>query len=173
MVRCGCFAKFGDTGFFFLALSLPHYLRLMYLRHSFGEEGYENQLKKILDDYKKFAGKEEDIPIIDVNFPNTKEKGKILYEKGPWVLSKIDSIAGNSNWIKFIRNLYKSYHGKILTYNDFINSLSNYVENKKSMVYIKKLLTEKGINERFHFRFGIIKFFRKHFLYFIINTLIF
>ncbi len=142
----GVFAKFGQKGFFFLSLSLPHYLRLMYIRHSEGENKYENRLNGMIDDYKKFAGGDNDIPIIDVDFPNTKEKGKILYDKGPWVLSKIDSLAGNSIWIKFIENLYKSYHGKILTYNDFIKSLSNYIKDKNDINTIRKLLTEKGIN---------------------------
>ena len=141
----GVFAKFGQRGFFFLSLSLPHYLRLMYIRHSEGEDKFENKLNGMINDYKKFAGRENDIPVVDVDFPNTKEKGKILYDKGPWVLSKIDSLAGNSKWTKFIRNLYNSYHGKILTYNNFINILSNYIKNKNDINTVKKLLTEKGI----------------------------
>ena len=141
----GVFAKFGQRGFFFLSLSLPHYLRLMYIRHSEGEDKFEYKLNGMIDDYKKFAGQENDIPIVDVDFPNTKEKGKILYDKGPWILSKIDSLTGNSNWIKFIRNLYNSYHGKILTYNDFINILSDYMKNENDINTVKKLLTEKGI----------------------------
>ncbi|MFZ0456192.1 MAG: hypothetical protein WAM24_20755 [Ignavibacteriaceae bacterium] len=141
----GVFAEFGQKGFFFLSLSLPHYLRLMYIRHSEGKDKYLHKLNEMLDDYKKFAGQQVDIPIIDVDFPNTKEKGKILYDKGPWVLSKIDSLITDSIWIKFIGNLYKSYQGKILTYNDFINFLSDYMKNKNDLNTIEKLLTEKGI----------------------------
>ncbi len=140
----GVFAKFGENGFFFLSLSLPHYLRLMYIRHSEGEDKYRNTLNEMINDYKKFAGQEDDIPILDVDFPNTREKAKILYDKGPWVLSKIDSLTGNSNWIQFIRNLYKSFHGKILTCDDFMNSLSNYIKSKNDLNMIKRLLTEKG-----------------------------
>ncbi|MEJ2617425.1 MAG: hypothetical protein P8Z35_20905, partial [Ignavibacteriaceae bacterium] len=78
----GTFAEFGDKGFFFLALSLPHYMRLMYIRHSEGEAAYQNKLNEMIGDYKKNVNRGNDIPVIDVDFPNTTATGKILYDKG-------------------------------------------------------------------------------------------
>ncbi len=143
----GVFAKYGQPGFFFLNISLPHYLRLMYVRHSQGEKVFEESLMKPLEGYKEFAGTDKDIPIIDVDFPNTKEKGRILYAKGPYILSKVEAALGSTIWQEFIRNLYKSYHGKILTLNRFKKMLSHYDKTGKVLADFNKMINEKGLPE--------------------------
>ena len=65
-----------------------------------------------------------DIPIIDVDLPNTKEKGLILYAKGPFVLSKIEKDLGRKKWLSFLGDLYQTFRGKILTYDEFKKNLS-------------------------------------------------
>jgi hypothetical protein len=143
----GVFAKYGSPGFWFLSLSLPHYLRLMYLRKLQGEESFLKSLNEPLTKYKEFARRENDIPIINVDSPNTREKGLILYGKGPYVLNKIHVVMGNENWLAFLQNLYKSFRGKILTYDEFEKQLSMYDENGSVLALLKKIITQKGIAE--------------------------
>ena len=110
----GVFGRFGEKGFFFISLSLPHYLRLMFIREDQGEEAFNKFLMDPLIKYKEFAGKENDIPIIDVDLPNTKEKGLILYAKGPFVLSKIEKDLGRKKWLSFLGRSLSNF-----SWNDF------------------------------------------------------
>ncbi|MFH1527677.1 MAG: hypothetical protein ABIG69_13665, partial [Bacteroidota bacterium] len=146
-IGAGVFAKYGDTGFWFLALSLPHYLRLMYLRQTQGEKSFLESLQEPLVKYKEFAGKENDIPIINIDSPNSREKSLILYGKGPFVLNRIENKMGNEKWLSFLQNLYKSFRGKILTYTDFEKYISKYDENGNILTLLKQLITRKGMPE--------------------------
>ena len=141
------FAKFGERGFFFFTISLPHYLRLMYIRNWKGEQAYNKSMLQPLSSYKQFAGKRNDIPILDVDFPNTKEKGLLLYAKGPYVLSKVENEIGKNRWLKFLKDLYGYFHGKIMTYNDFNTSLDKHDPNGRVIKLFNKLMTEKGLPE--------------------------
>ncbi len=143
----GLFAKYGDTGFWFLALSLPHYLRLMYLRQTEGKESFMAALHEPLVRYKEFAGKKNDIPIINIDLPNSREKSIILYGKGPFVLSIIHKAMGNEKWLSFLHDLYRSFRGRILTYDEFEKHISQYDENGKILTLLKQLIAQKGMPE--------------------------
>lgn len=146
-IGAGAFAKYSDTGFWFLALSLPHYLRLMYLRQTQGEKSFLESLQEPLVKYKEFAGKENDIPIIDIDSPDSREKSIILYGKGPFVLNRIENKMGNEKWLSFLQNLFKSFRGEILTYTDFEKYISKYDENGNILTLLKQLITRKGMPE--------------------------
>ena len=75
----------------------------MYLHQTQGEESFLEFLQEPLVKYKEFSGKENDIPIINVDSPNSREKGLILYGKGPFVLSKIHNAMGDENWLSFLQ----------------------------------------------------------------------
>ena len=146
-IGAGLFARFGEKGFWFLALSLPHYLRLMYLRKTQGEEVFQESLHDPIAKYREFSGKENDIPIINVDSPNSKEKGLILYGKGPFVLSKINKAMGNEKWLLFLQDIYKSFRGKILTYDNFEKYISNYDVNGTILTLLTQLITQTGMPE--------------------------
>ncbi|MBK9099964.1 MAG: hypothetical protein IPM14_18085 [bacterium] len=141
----GVFADISEPGFFFFTISLPHYLRLMFVRDSEGEEAFNNALLKPLDKYKEFAGSERDIPILDVDMPNTKEKGLILYGKGPYVLNLLAEEMGLENWKLFLRDIYQTFIGKIMTMDDFENHLATFDKTEKAVSLFKKLISEKGM----------------------------
>ena len=141
----GVFAKFKECGFWFLTLSLPHHLRLGYIRKSKGEEAFTKELKSLSDRYKQIAGTDGEVPILDVDFPNTKEKGLAIYAKGPVVLRSVESQLGRQAWNDFIRELYHDYLGKILTYEEFKNSLAKYDRDGKAVRKLEKMLSEKGL----------------------------
>jgi len=141
----GVFAQFRQRGFWFLTISLPHYLRLMYVRHSKGEAAFDEALHEPLKRYQQFAGKENDVPILDVDFPNSREKGLVLYGKGPYVISKLHRQFGDDGWKAFLQDLYKGFLGKILTYDDFMNCVSRHDKNGEGLALMNMLTTQKGL----------------------------
>jgi hypothetical protein len=144
----GVFPEFNQRGFFFFSISLPHYLRLMYLRDSENEAAFNNSLLGPMKRYEEFAGSENDTPIIEVDFPNTKEKSIILYAKGPFVLSKIENEIGRDNWRAFLTDLYQAFCGKIMTYNDFKIFMQKYDKTGRALILFEKLMSEKGMPEK-------------------------
>ena len=139
------FADFDSQGFFFFTISLPHYLRLMYVRDSEGEDAYNKVLLTPIERYKEIAGTENDVPIISIDMPNTREKGLILYAKGPYVLSLVEKELGIENWELFLRDTYDSFSGKIMTLVDFENHLAKYDSNGETVELLTRLLNEKGL----------------------------
>jgi hypothetical protein len=144
-IGAGVFAKFHQPGFWFLTISLPQYLRLMYIRHKEGEEAFNKALHEPLKQYERFAGKENDVPILDVDYPNTKEKGLVLYGKGPFVISKLHTQLGDDQWKAFLHDLYKEFLGKILTYGEFRTYVSKHDKSGTGLTLLNKLVTQKGI----------------------------
>jgi hypothetical protein len=146
-IAAGVFFKFLGKGFWFLQLSLPHYLRLMYLERTKGEDAFTQGLQQGLDAYKEIAGSENEVSIMDVDFPNSKEKARTIYGKGPYIIDKLRRQIGDENWEKFIKGIYKDFKGRILTYDEFINYLSRYDKDGTAVLKLKKMMSEKGLPE--------------------------
>jgi hypothetical protein len=144
-IGAGVFAKFRQPGFWFLTISLPHYLRLMYVRRSEGEAAYEAALHEPLKLYEQFAGKENDVAIIDVDFPNSREKGLVLYGKGPLVIDKLQRQLGKDEWKALLQDLYSGFLGKILTYDEFRSSVSKHDRSSNGITLLNRLMTQKGM----------------------------
>ncbi len=146
-IGSGVFARYGSPGFWFLALSLPHYLRLMYIHQTKGDESFLESLQEPLVKYKEFAGTENDIPIINIDSPDSKEKSIILYGKGPFIINRIVKKMGNEKWLSFLHNLYKTFYGKILSYNEFEKSISAYDDTGTILTLLKQSIEQKGMPE--------------------------
>jgi len=146
-MAAGVFFKFGSKGFWFLQLSLPHYLRLMYLERTKGKDAFTQGLQQGLDAYKEIAGSENEVSIMDVDFPNSKEKARAIYGKGPYVIDKLRRQIGDENWEKLIKDIYKDFKGEILTYDEFINYLSRYDKDGTAVTKLNKMVSEKGLPE--------------------------
>ena len=144
-MAAGVFFKFGGKGFWFLQLSLPHYLRLMYLEKTKGADAFTKDLQHGLDAYKEIAGSDKEVSIMDVDFPNTKEKATAIYGKGPYVIDKVRRQIGDENWDKFIKDIYQNFKGKILTYDEFLKYLSKYDSDGKAIAKLNKMVSEKGL----------------------------
>jgi len=143
----GVFGKFNDEGFWFFSLSLPHYLRLMYIKESKNTDAFVKQLEKPYHDYKEIAGTGNDVPIIDIERIDTREKGLIIYGKGPFLLDLLRREMGEKNWENFIRELYLNYVGKILTYDTFKNNLAKYDKNGNLILKFDRIMNDKGLIE--------------------------
>lgn len=142
------FGEYGAPGFFFFNISLPHYLRLMYVRHSRGKEIFNKSIMRSFDSYKPIAGTDVDVPLLDIQPSINRNKGLILFGKGPYILSKLENEIGTTEWLKFLRDLYSSYQGKILTYRDFRAILAGHVKNNRTLIGLENMLGEKGIPEK-------------------------
>jgi hypothetical protein len=143
----GVFFEFLGKGFWFLQLSFPHSLRLMYLEKVKGKDAFIQGLTEGLDAYKEFAGTDKDVPIIDVDYPNTKEKGRVIYGKGPYVFDQVRRQIGDENWHKLIRDIYKDFKGRIITYDEFIDYLSRYDRDGTCVSKLEKMLSKTGLPE--------------------------
>jgi len=146
-ICAGVFPRLFCKGFWFMSISFPHYLRLMYVRDTEGEEAFESALNKLKDQYQKITGSENEMPILDVDYPNTKEKGLALYAKGVIVLNKLNNELGNENWIKFLRYFYEEYSGKTITLDTLTDCIDKFDPSGKCSNHLLKMLSEKGIPE--------------------------
>jgi hypothetical protein len=143
----GVFSKFGSKGFWITSLSLPHYIRMLYLKDMYGQEKFNDALIKPLEKYKEFSGTEKDIPIYDIDMPNSLEKGIVLYIKGPYLFYKLHMAMGDEKWKEFIQRLYKDYFGKVMSLNDFINTLRKYEAEGNVTVLFNTMIFNKGLPE--------------------------
>lgn len=146
-IGAGVFAKFRQPGFWFFTISIPHYLRLMYVRHSKGDDAFDEALHEPLKQYEQFAGKESDLPIIDIDFPNSREKGLVLFGKGPLVINRLHRQLGDEQWRALLRDLYRDFLGKILTYDDFRSYVSKQDPTGAGLTLLNRLMTQKGSPE--------------------------
>jgi hypothetical protein len=146
-ISAGVFPRLFSKGFWFFSISFPHYLRLMYIRDSEGEDSFFNELNQSYDSYKEIAGTDKDIPILEIDMPNTPEKGRVLYGKGVYVLDKVRKLIGDENWSRLVKELYNDFKGKILTYEDFMICLTKYDTGGSCKINLEKMLNEKGLVE--------------------------
>lgn len=146
-VGAGIFPKLFCKGFWFLSISFPHYLRLMYDRDTRGEEIFNEELDNLKETYKKTEGSEEEIPIIDIDYPNTKEKGILLYAKGVIVLNNLKNKLGESNWINLLKYFYTQYYGKVILLDDFIGSINQFDPSGICSKNFLDMLSTKGMPE--------------------------
>ncbi len=143
-VSAGVFPRLFCKGFWFLSLSVPHYLRLMYTESEKGEDAFNKELAYLSEKYSSFAGTEKDIPILDIDFPNTKEKGILIYCKGVLTIDRLRKQMGDINWSAFLKELYTEYKGKIIVLDDFVNLINKYDTSGESSKQLMKTLSETG-----------------------------
>jgi hypothetical protein len=144
----GIFAKFPSQGFWFMSVSIPHYLRMMYLQKVEGEEIFLKNLNDSYDAYRPIAGTGNDIPIYDVDFLGTKEKGAIIYGKGPYAVNIIRNQLGNEVWQKLWRNLYREYKGKVISYDQLIDYIGKYDKKREVASELDKMVKGSGLLDK-------------------------
>jgi hypothetical protein len=146
-MAAGVFFEFLGRGFWFLQLSLPHHLRLMCIEHARGKDAFAEQLQRGLEAYKQAVESGNDVPILNVDFLNTKQKATAIYGKGPFVLEKLRMAMGETDWDEFLRDIYHDYKGRILTYDMFLECLSKYDPDGSRVKMLEKMLSETGVPE--------------------------
>jgi hypothetical protein len=139
------FNEFLGRGFWFLQLSLPHYLRLQCTRDREGDSVYAKVMAQTLDSYRSIVGTEHEVSLLEVDFPNSREKGLALYAKGPYLLSLIAEQIGDEAWRKMLRDLYHDFRGRIMTLDDFLLVVGRADSTGAAAGRLERLLSEKGL----------------------------
>jgi hypothetical protein len=142
----GVFGQFLKPGFWFITLSMPHHLRLLYEHAKYGEDRPKASLSRSLEQYRKFAGSETDLALSAVDFPNTREKGLIIYAKGPYLLELARRRAGEVVWSRFLSSLWTEYAGRILTQDAMLDLLKS--ANRPAGDELGRQLEETGYPEQ-------------------------
>ncbi len=138
------FARYGGKGFPFLSISLPHYIRYRYMRELKGEGEYEKLLKEAALTYGRIKGSEKEVPVIEINSPDTPEKGIALYAKGPLILSAIEKEMGSDSFGYFLKCLYDDFSGKIMSLDDFEAYLARDDDHGEILNLFRKLMNSKA-----------------------------
>ena len=139
----GVFATFQDDGFWFFSLSLPHYVRLMAVQRFEGNEAFTKGLSGPYDMYLVYADTDDDIPVVDVDMLDSPAKGYAITGKGPLIFDRLRREIGEEQWVKFLQDLYANYIGKTMTYEEFIDDLSDFADPKLVKKF-DKMIRSKG-----------------------------
>ena len=126
----GVFATFQDDGFWFFSLSLSHYLRLMAVQRFEGNDSFSRGMTRPYDMYLVYAETEDDVPVLEVDMLDAPAKGYAITGKGPKIFDNLRKEMGEEQWHSFLRDLYEKFLGKTMTYDDFIDVLSQYADPK-------------------------------------------
>ncbi len=146
-IGAGAFAGFGQPGFWFLTVSLPHYLRLMYIRESGGDSAFTRAMQEPMGKYSEVAGTDRDIPILNIDYPNSREKGLVIYGKGPAVIGRLHERLGDERWKDLIRALCAQFRGGIMTFDDFRTAISKRDPTGGVLPMFDRMMTQKGMPE--------------------------
>lgn len=95
--------------------------------------------------YKEIAGTDADIPIYDIQVPNSREQGVALYAKGPWILDQVRSQMGKEDWLKCLQIIYRDYKGKIFAFDDFYSYIEKYGSHEIA-ASMERQVKNKGLN---------------------------
>ncbi|MGB5137693.1 MAG: hypothetical protein WBP29_04085 [Candidatus Zixiibacteriota bacterium] len=132
----GVFCDFPCKGFWFMSLSLSHYLRMLYEGRDLDSAGFAGRINDNLAAYNKIAGSENDVPIIDIVRPDSRETGTVIYSKGPALVHKLRNCVGNDVWNQQIRALYRDYLGKVIAIDDFVKAFTVSGSNCSSQLWL-------------------------------------
>lgn len=138
----GVYINSETKGPWFLEESINEYFRALYIQCTLGNDSLEKQLKTYLSNYNDI-NKSKESSIFEIKNVHTQEDGYVIYQKRPLVVNKLKNLmGGNEYWEKFIKEIYSTYYGKLLTFNEFINILSKYDDKGNLIKGLNKWLSE-------------------------------
>ncbi len=139
----GVFCDFPSKGFWFMSLSLSHYLRMLYESRDLDSADFGVKIAANLMTYTKIAGDSSDVAIIDIVRPDSREKGAVIYSKGPAIVHRLRTCVGTEQWNVQIRGLYRDYLGKIISLDDFVTAFT--ATNSDCAGQLRRDLARKGL----------------------------
>ncbi|MFA4851573.1 MAG: M1 family aminopeptidase [Bacteroidales bacterium] len=139
----GIYINSKTKGRWFLEESINEYFKALYIQNMMGNDSFKKQLKTYLANYNDID-KSKESSIFEIKNVYVQEDGYVIYQKGPLVVNKLKNLMGNESWEKFIKEIYNTYYGEFLTFDEFIKTLSKY-DNKGNLVNeLNKWLSETG-----------------------------
>ena len=141
----GAFAEIKGKGYCFFTISLPQYLSMLYLRDAEDEAAFEREVNSALSQYKPLAGTDADIPVIDITELHSRQKARIIYGKGPYILDQLRRGLGDKDFVDFISRLYGEFNGRVMTYDGFMNALRKADRSKSIAGRVRLMLSTTGM----------------------------
>lgn len=144
-VGYGMYPAMRGPGAFFLGLSLPQHLKLMYVRHTQGETAFEHALQLLVEQYRTVDGHIDEPTLLDIDLPRSDVKTKVLIGKGPYVCELLRQELGEDNYLALIQNMYVDLKGRMFDYNDLEKYLLKIDPDSSGYNRLNKLMTETGL----------------------------
>lgn len=130
----------------FLEETVNEYFKTLYVENILGNDSLKSLIKSYHDRYNEID-KSKELSILEITKLSTMENGYVIYQKGPLVMNKLRNLMGIELYEIFIKDIYNNYFGKMLTYDEFIGSLSKYDKNDNLVITLNKWLSETGYEE--------------------------
>jgi len=143
----GVFGQYQSEGFWLPAVILPQHVRMMMTRELNGEDRYIREMQSNLAQYRSVEGLQGDIPIIDIDKLDSQAKGMVIYGKGPYVLDVIRRQISDSAYWQMLRDIYKDFRGRVLTYQDFMTYVSYFDTDGMLETKIRVMFSQPGLRE--------------------------
>jgi hypothetical protein len=119
--------KDGSPAAYFIKESLDEYLSILFAKHYYGQNFFDEQLKDRLTRYSSIKGTDKDKPLYKMVFNNSYE---VTYCKGPLAIHEVVKIIGEEQWLVFMKNFYLKYaNHPNLKYENLIDLLREQNEN--------------------------------------------
>lgn len=138
--------KANVKGRWFLEESITEYFKDIYIQNAMGDDS----LKKLIKTYQtpyNVIDTSMVLSILETTNVSTGENAYVIYQKGPLIVNKLRNLMGNDNYQKFIREVYSTYSGQFLTYDDFIKVLRKNDTTGNWVSSLDKWVNERGIKE--------------------------
>jgi hypothetical protein len=116
---CGVYQVLRGPGSFLLGLSLPQHLRLMYTRHTGGEQAFQDSLQVLLEQYREVEGSFDEPALIDIDLPRSDIKSKVLVGKGPYVFDLLRRELGDDKYFALLKSVYGDFRGRLYDIRDW------------------------------------------------------
>lgn len=110
--------------------SFAEYSKLMYLRHSEGQQKFQeeiNQLEKV----------SKDLPSILKSDRFGKNWSGVLYQKGPYLLSQLEDVLGKEEFVQLLSNLNEA---EVASTEDMLNELEKISGKEIREMFFQKLV---------------------------------
>ncbi len=141
----GMYLKLRGPGAFFLNLSLPQHLKLLYITHDEGKQALRDSLQTLLGIYREVEGNIDEPALLDIDLPRTEVKSKVLVGKGPYVCDLLRQTISDDKYYALLKKVYSDYKGRLFTFDDFEKELLNVDPDSTGYKRLHDLMTKTGM----------------------------
>mgnify|MGYP000892657238 CR=1 FL=1 len=141
----GMYPVLRGPGAFFLGLSLPQHLKLMYLKHAIGETAFEHALQLLVEQYRTVEGHIDEPALLNIDLPRSDVKTKVLVGKGPYVCELLRQDIGEDKYFELLKGLYTDLKGRLFGYEDLAKYLIKIDPDSSGYIKLNKLMIETGL----------------------------
>lgn len=144
----GVFGQYGDRGFWFVTLSIPSYLQMMYTGAASGNSAFEKAMQDAVDSYQSSASGSADISLLGVRALNNPAVASIVLGKGPYVLDILASKLGKPGFEKLLKDLFARFRGGMMSYDSLLASISGLENGVEVARLFEQMMSSTGLPQK-------------------------